>query len=223
VRSKEELEKKFNVVTNYNIEFIIQELIPGPPTDQFGIAGYFDHNSILKGIFAYRRIREWPLGSGNGSLIESIALSEVYPIKDIIINYLKKIKYKGLFDAEFKKDFRNGNFILFEINARSWWQNLFPTVCGINLVLMYYLDAIDEKVEYKETYKTGVKWIHFVNDVFSLVGMFKKRDIILSEWFESYKNIKDYAYFNANDIFPFIINPLIKGPVYCRSLLRKFT
>lgn len=222
VRSQEELEKKFNIVTKYNIEFIIQELIPGPPTNQFGIAGYFDHNSDPKGIFAYKRIREWPIGSGNGSLIESIPLSEVCYIKDIIISYLKKIKYKGLFDAEFKKDSHNGDFILFEINARSWWQNLFPTVCGINLVLMYYLDSIGEKIEYKDTYKTGVRWIFFLNDVFSLVGMLKKGEIVLSEWFQSYRNIKDYAYFNANDILPFIINPLIKGPIYFRSLLRKF-
>ena len=47
--------------------------------------------------------------------------------KNKIINYLKKIQFNGLFDAEFKKDPRDGNFKLIEINARSWWQNSFPT------------------------------------------------------------------------------------------------
>jgi predicted ATP-grasp superfamily ATP-dependent carboligase len=220
-RSKKDLEKYYKLVVKYDIEFVIQEIIPGPPTNQFGIAGYFDKNHNPKGLFAYRRIREWPIGLGNGSLIESIPIHEVSNIKDIIINYLKNLKYCGLFDAEFKKDLHNGNFRLLEINARSWWQNHFPTICGINLVMMAYLDAIGEKIEYRETYETGVRWIHFINDVFSLYGMFKNRSIHFSEWVQSYNNIRDYAYFNADDALPWFINPLMVGPVYFRSLKRK--
>jgi len=201
---------------------VIQEIIPGPATNLFGLAGYFDKNHNPKGLFAYRRIREWPPGFGNNSLIESIPMHEVSTIKDITVDYLKNLKYSGLFEAEFKKDPRSGNFRLLEINARSWWQNHFPTICGINLVMMAYLDAIGEKIEYKETYETGVRWIHFINDIFSLIGMLKNGDIRFFEWFQSYKNIKDYAYFNTDDLLPWFIHPLMIGPVYFRSLVKKF-
>jgi len=220
-RSKRDLEKYYKLVVKYDKEFVIQEIVPGPPTNQFGIAGYFDKNHDPLGLFAYRRIREWPIGLGNGSLIESVPIHEVSNIKDIIINYLKNLRYSGLFDAEFKRDPRNGNFRLLEINARSWWQNYFPTACGMNLVMMAYLDAIGEKTEYRDTYETGVRWIHFINDIFSLFGMIKNGDIRLFEWLQSYKNVKDYAYFNADDLLPWFINPLIVGPVYFRSLKRK--
>jgi len=220
-RSKKELEKYCKIVLKYDIEYVIQEIIPGPPQNMYGLTGYFDKDNEPKGLFAYRRIREWPPGRGNGSIIESIPVYEISTIKDIIIDYLKKIEYTGLFDAEIKKDSRNGDFKLIEINARSWWQNHFPTVCGINLVMMAYCDAIGEKIDYNETYKTGVRWIYLMNDIFSSYKMLKDGDITLGEWFRSYKNVKDYAFFNTDDIVPWVFHLLMVIFVTLRSLKRK--
>ncbi|MHA1225637.1 MAG: carboxylate--amine ligase [Candidatus Hodarchaeales archaeon] len=220
-RSKTELEKYCKIVLKYNIEYVIQEIIPGPPQNMYGLAGYFDKNHEPKGLFAYRRIREWPPGLGNGSIIESIPVHDIYPIKNIIIDYLKKIKYNGLFDAEIKKDSHDGNFKLIEINARSWWQNHFPTVCGLNLVMMAYCDAIGEKIEYCETYETGVRWVYLMNDLLSSLKMLKKGDITLGEWSRSYKTVKDYAFYNSDDIVPWFIHLLMVVFVSLRSLKRK--
>ena len=149
-------------------------------------------------------------------------MHEVSTIKDVTVNYLKNIKYSGLFEAELKKDSRSGDFNLIEINARSWWQNHLPTICGINLVMMAYLDAIGKKVTYQDKYKTGVRWIHFINDIFSLICILKNRNIKFSEWYQSYKNIQDYAFFDAQDLGPWFIHPLIVGPIYLKSLIQKF-
>lgn len=171
--SPQELEKYGKLLSSHNIEFVVQEIIPGTTKQFFGLNGYLDKNHNPKGLFAYHRIREWPPGFGNGSLLESIPISSVKAIKETALKYLKNVKYNGIFDAEFKKDPRDGSFKLLEINARTWWQNHFPTVCGINLIMIAYMDVIGEETEYIETYKTGLKWVFFFNDFLSFSQLLK--------------------------------------------------
>jgi predicted ATP-grasp superfamily ATP-dependent carboligase len=221
VWSKEDLEARCKLLIKNNIEFVIQELIPGPPTNLFGLTGYLDRNHNPKGLFAYRRIREWPIGLGCNSLIESVPISSVQILKEITLGYLKRIGYTGIFEAEFKKDHRDGSFKILEINARSWWQNHFPTACGLNLVMMAYLDAIGAKIEYTEVYRTGVKWVFLYNDLFSSIQMLRRGQTSPLSWLFSYRNLRDWAYFDATDPLPWLTWPLLEGPIQFRMLLRK--
>ena len=216
-----ELDTSIDPVITQKIPVVLQEIVPGPPTNLLGIAGYMDHNNELKGVFSYRRIRGWPIDFGCNSLIESIPVKEVSEIKESLEDYLKRIKYCGLFEAEFKRDDRDGVTKIIEINARGWWQNHFPTVCGLNLVLMAYLDAIGKHVKYRETYKTGLKCIHSFGDMRASMTMFQNGELGLSEWLYSIRHVIDYPYFNAKDLLPSLSNPLFAGPVYIKELLRK--
>jgi len=218
-----ELEKSIDPVIKQKIPVVLQEIVPGPPTNLLGIAGYMDHNHELKGVFSYRRIRGWPIDFGCNSLIESIPVKEVSELKGPLEDYLKRIKYCGLFEAEFKHDDRDDVTKLIEINARGWWQNHFPTVCGLNLVLMAYLDAIGKHVKYRETYKTGLKWIHSFGDMRAAMTMFQNGELGFSEWLHSIGNVADYPYFNAKDLLPFLSNPFFVGPVYVKELFRKLS
>lgn len=220
-QNKSELNNYIEAVTKDNISVVIQEIICGPDTNLFGIAGYIGKDHHVKGIFAYKRIRGWPLDFGCNSMIESIPIQFVAESKDYVLDYLKNIRYCGLFEAEFKTDERDGIPKILEINARSWWQNHFPTACGINLVLMSFLDAIGKKVEYKDIYKIGLKWVHSFNDARAAMTLFQRGQLSFSNWISSYNGVNDYSYFCANDVVPYLCNPFFVGPVYTRELLRK--
>lgn len=207
-RSEEELKRHCALAVRYNIDFMIQDIIPGPAMNLFGICGYFNKNAEPLGLFAYRRLREWPHKFGTNSLMESVSISDVSRLKDLTVNYLHSIGYYGLMEAEFKKDPRDGDFKFLEVNARSWWQNSFPTKCGINLVLMAYLDAIDGETDYEQNYKSGVKWIYFLNDLRSVIGMLKNKEITVLEWLSSLHMINDWAYFSTDDSLPWILHPI---------------
>jgi predicted ATP-grasp superfamily ATP-dependent carboligase len=207
VGSEEELIKCCALAARYKIDFMIQEIIPGPAMNLFGICGYFNKNAGPMGLFAYRRLREWPHKFGTNSLIESVSISDVSSIKDLVVNYLCSIGYYGLMEAEFKKDPRDGDFKFLEVNARSWWQNSFPTKCGINLVLMAYLDTIGGEIRNQEKYKVGVKWMYFLNDLRSVIKMLKNREITILKWFSSLHMIDDYAYYSADDPLPWMLSP----------------
>jgi D-aspartate ligase len=206
-KSEKELIRYCALAARSRIDFMIQEIIPGPAMNLFGVCGYFNKNARPMGLFAYRRIREWPHKFGTNSLIESVSISDVSLISELAVNYLRSIGYHGLMEAEFKKDPRDGNFKFLEVNARSWWQNSFPTKCGINLVLMAYLDMIGGEIRNQEKYKVGVKWIYFLNDLRSVLKMLRNREITIQNWFCSLRMINDYAYFSADDPLPSMLSP----------------
>jgi D-aspartate ligase len=208
--SEEELIRYCALTARFKIDFMIQEIIPGPAMNLFGICGYFDKDSGPLGLFAYRRLREWPHKFGTNSLIESVSISDVSGIRDVTVNYLHSIGYHGLMEAEFKKDLRDGDFKFLEVNARSWWQNSFPTRCGINLVLMAYLDTIGHETDYEENYEVGVKWIYFLNDLRSVIKMLRNGEITALEWLSSLHMINDWAYFSTDDPLPWILSPLFR-------------
>ncbi len=213
--SAKELINYYRLSSKFEIDTIFQEVVSGPAKNLYGIAGYFDRKSLPKVFFVYQRLRGWPLMFGTNSLIVSIPTSDVQPIKETAKNYLHQLRYHGLMEAEFKRDPQDGIFKLLEINARSWWQNSFPTKCGINIVFISYLDAIGKEIEYTEDYEAGIKWMHFLNDLRSSI---KTKNITMKDWISSLRNIKDWAYFSADDPIPWMINPLFEF----YSLLRKY-
>jgi len=207
-KSEEEMIGYYKLASRHNVEVMVQEIILGPAANLFGVNGYFDKESNPHGLFAYRRLREWPHKFGNNTLIESVSTPSTSSIKDVVTDYLRDLRYHGLIDAEFKKDPRDGVFKLLEINARCWWQNSFPTKCGINLVFMAYLDAISEKMDYTENYAIGVKWLYFFNDFRSSIKMIRDKETTFHEWLSSFRGTKDYAFFSPDDPLPWTIQPL---------------
>ncbi len=190
----------------FQIDIMIQEIIPGPPTNHIFIDGYIDGGSNLKAIFARRRLRMWPLSFGNSTVCESIPISEVATIKEAIIDYLHSIGYSGIFSAEFKRDERDSLYKLLEINARSWWYNSFPTRCGVNILLMAYLDKIGEDLDYVEKYEIGVRLIYLTDDLKSSVALLTKNKFSPKDWASYFVGKRDWAVLTKHDMRPWLMN-----------------
>jgi len=206
--SERELTEYYHLASKHEIDVIFQEIVPGHDRNIYGVSGFFDRRSKPLALFAYRRLRGWPLMFGTNSLIESVALSKLPSLKENTIRYLAGLGYYGIMEAEFKQDPRDGIFKLLEINARSWWQNSFPTKCGLNIILKAYLYAIGEKVEYSENYTTGVKWINFLNDIRSSIW---SKEIMKKGWMSSLTKVRDWAFFDNSDPLPFAFNFLCES------------
>jgi predicted ATP-grasp superfamily ATP-dependent carboligase len=203
-KSEKELVKYYLAASKLKIDTMVQEFVSGSETSLFGVEGYFDRSGVPKAFFAYRRLRGWPPVLGINSLMESVKISEVPKIKKITFDYLSHLGYTGIFEAEFKWDSRDGCFKLIEINPRSWLQNMFPTVCGINIVYVSYLDAIGEHVEYSEDYRSGLKWMHSTFDLQSSIEQYGIGGI--KDWVGSFNRTIDWPYFSVDDVLPWARN-----------------
>jgi D-aspartate ligase len=200
--SSKELIEGYNKSVGKNQEAIIQEIIPGPASCMYGLNAYYDKTGTPDGVFMYRRIREWPHDFGNGCTIESVKVPE---LKEIIDPLTKKIGYYGIVDAEFKKDPRNNEFKLIEINARCWMQVSLPARCGSNIPYIAYMDAIGAKVVRSISVKEHVKWISLVDDIQSSVKSMLEGNFSLRKWIDSFRGKKEYSVFASDDPLPFFV------------------
>ncbi len=202
VKNSDELIKYYKKAMSKNHEVVIQEIIPGGVKNMYGFNSYYDKEFTPRCAFTYKRIREWPHGFGNGCFIESVAASEIEKITN---NLTMKIKYYGIVDAEFKKDPRNNQFKLIEINPRCWMQNSLPARYNINIPFMVYSDALGKKLDQESSQKKHVKWLFIFEDIISAWQSIIKDELSLHEWIRSLNGKKEFAIFDWDDPLPFFV------------------
>ena len=77
-------------------------------------------------------------------VLRSIPLAEMSTAAvDSIVESRPSLDYRGIFSAEFKRDARNGEFSILEVNTRAWRYVEFAARCGVNVCAMAYEDALD--------------------------------------------------------------------------------
>jgi D-aspartate ligase len=136
-------------------QIMLQEYIPGPPTNHYFIDGFVDRDGVVRALFARRRLRMSPPDFGNSTLMISVRLNETRDASATLKTLFTDIGYRGIFSAEFKRDPRDEVFKLIEVNARPWWFVEFAARCGVNVCKMAIRDALGEPVETISEYAVG--------------------------------------------------------------------
>jgi predicted ATP-grasp superfamily ATP-dependent carboligase len=148
------------------LELVLQDYIPGPPTRHYFVDGFIDRTGALRACFVMHRLRMFPPDFGDGSYGVSVPADEARPAVEIVRRFLGDLRYRGLFDAEFKYDERDGLFKLLEINCRPYRYVGFAAACGVDLVTMLYRDALGLPVESVTGYATGRGYFYPYTDLF---------------------------------------------------------
>jgi len=197
---------KYHTIANHNsTEVLIQEIIPGHDNQQYSLCAYFNRESQPLVAFVARKLRQDPIGFGVGTYVKSAREPE---LEKMGIEFLKKIKYKGIAEIEFKRDSRDKKFKLIEINARSWTQNTLPAKSGVNIIYLSYLDALGTSNGQNSSYQTEVKWFNDFRDIFSSIQYIRKKELSLNEWVRSFRGAKEFATFSYDDPAPFFYFPV---------------
>ena len=153
------------IMADLEFPIMLQEFIPGPPTNGYFLDGFVDRDARVCGLLARQRLRMSPPKLGNSTLMVSVRLQDVAEAERSLRRLLGTIQYRGTFSAEFKRDERDGLFKLFEINARPWWYIEFAARCGVDVCSMAYQDALGLPVEAVQEYEVGRRCVFFVNDI----------------------------------------------------------
>ena len=136
-------------------QMMLQEYIPGPPTNHYFIDGFVDRFGVVRALFARQRLRMSPPDFGNSTLMISVPVSDTGNAGATLKTLFADIGYRGIFSAEFKRDPRDGVFNLIEVNARPWWYVEFAARCGVNVCKLAIRDARGEPVETISEYEVG--------------------------------------------------------------------
>lgn len=167
-------------------DMLLQEYIPGPPDSHYFIDGFVDRDGVVRARFARRRLRMHPADFGNSTSMISIPLSEVGQAADTLDALFEAIRYRGIFNAEFKRDPRDGVFKLVEVNARPWWYIEFAARCGVNVGEMAVADALGQPVPTVTAYKVGRRCVFPYYDIRAARRERAAGHLTMAQWIRSW-------------------------------------
>jgi predicted ATP-grasp superfamily ATP-dependent carboligase len=122
---------------------IVQEWIDGPDDAIFFTLFSCDREGRPLGVFSGQKLCCSPPAVG------STALCVPSPEVDALLvpptlEFIARVGYRGLGSLEFKRDSRNGRFLIIEPTVgRTDWQEEIATLCGVNLPLLTYRAELD--------------------------------------------------------------------------------
>ncbi len=181
-----DLREKLALVRAANLDVMVQEYIPGPPTNHYFVDGFMDRTGRITALVARRRIRMYPVDFGNSTMLRSVPLDEVRGAVETIRALMAGVKYRGIFSGEFKKDERDGVFKILEVNCRPWWFVEFATMCGVDVVSMAYRDALGLPITPVESYKTDVPYCYLAYDKLAYRHLKARGDLTTAAWLRSW-------------------------------------
>ena len=181
-RSREHAAKIIANAREKGLELLLQEFIPGPPTQHLFLDGFVAREGRVCAMFARRRLRMFPAEFGNSTYMESIPLAEAASAEATVRGLLSGIGYRGVFSAELKQDQRDGVFKLLEVNGRPWWFVEFAAACGVDVCDMARRDALGEPVTPISEYRVGERCVYARRDLATRRGNQAGLARILVSW-----------------------------------------
>lgn len=160
ISGRSQAQDRLKECVDTGLQMVLQEYIPGPPTNHYFVDGFIDRNGVVRALFARQRLRMSPPDFGNSTMQISVPLVETGDASATLRALLANIDYRGIFSAEFKLDPRDSVFNLIEVNARPWWYVEFAARCGVNVSEMAVRDALGQPVETISKYSIGRRCVY---------------------------------------------------------------
>lgn len=202
IENKEELIEKYKEIHALDLEVMVQEIIPGGDDTIFGIEIFMDKKGVALGACTKQKLRQFPIGTGDGSLQITVDKPE---LQEYSVKFLKGLGYEGPACIEFRYDHRDGKHKLIEINARTISGQQMIADAGFDLPYLAYRYSKGESVEPLKGYKAGVKWISFEWDFEAFIEARRMGILTIGGWLRSLQGINSRAYFAWDDLRPYFV------------------
>lgn len=200
VNDFEALKSFFHLASNTENEMMVQEIIPGADDQLFTYYAYRDLRGDTLAEFTCRKIRQTPPSFGVITAGESTYTPE---IMDLGRAFLDKLGYTGVCGIEFKRDSRDNQFKLVEINARVGNVISLPIMCGVDLPWIMYQDLTNQEKIRVSDYTVGIKWVYLSMDIVAFLRYPEKRHK-LGEFIRTYRGTRANAIYAPDDPKPLI-------------------
>ena len=181
-------------------EILIQERLPYNQ-QVLHCCGLAIEGEIFR-LFQYVKLRQHPDEFGTGTFLQSIKNDELLPITQKIVSHFK---YTGIFEVEFVQN-DQGEYIVIEMNPRTWKSINFATDCQQNMCAAYCDYILKRRIpDKKYTYDVGKYWVDIGTDIPMLMKNKK---------FPDYWKCRSFCVLSAKDPLPFVmeifLSPCIK-------------
>jgi len=183
-------------------DLIIQEVVPGGGEAQFSYAALCKDGFPLASVVA-RRLRQYPRDFGQFStFVETISEPQIAEPAERL---LAATRFTGLVEVEFKKDLRNGQFKVLDINPRVWGWHTLCGPAGVDFSYLLWLLAKGQPVPHLRG-RAGKRWIHASADLRVAIGGILSGDFSLVSYLRSLRGPLESAIFSWDDPAPALLD-----------------
>ncbi|HMI99805.1 MAG TPA: hypothetical protein VK488_08240 [Gaiellaceae bacterium] len=152
-RDASELEYAYETTADY--EPMVQEFIPGGDSALWSLGTYISADGNPLAVFSGRKIRQTSENMGSARVGEALWDDEVV---ESGLRLLQALRFHGIAQVEWKRDPRDGQLKLIEVNPRLWQWHGLTGACGADVVQIAYRDLVGEPVSSARTDSSGKRW-----------------------------------------------------------------
>ena len=186
VRGRTEALRDLHRLERDGHRMVLQEFIPGSATHHYFVDGFTRAGGEPMATFVRRRLRMYPRSFGNSSYMVSVEAREAGPAIAHLWRLFERIKYRGPFSAEFKRDANDDVLKLLEVNVRPWWYVEFAARCGVNVCEMAYRDALGLPFDAVWQYDVGQGCVYTEYDVHACLALRRRGELSWRDWAKSW-------------------------------------
>jgi D-aspartate ligase len=198
VDSLDEALRAYELARSHALEVVLQELIPGDEQCGAVYNSYFCNGEPVV-EFTARKIRNSPPDTGSPSAVVTEWIPEAVEYGRRL---LRAANYSGYSCTEFKKDPRDGEYKLMEVNGRHNLSSLLATRCGLNFPWMQYQHLVEGVLPEQRDYEKGIYWIDVTRDMQNLGHYLRRPGYSLGKFLEPYRRPHVLAVFDRQDVAP---------------------
>jgi D-aspartate ligase len=202
VNNYREVVERFGLIFPSGLDAMIQTVVQGPESNISTVSTYIGANGNPIKSFVHRRIRGVPKDFGVATLAISAHDDE---LTEMALKFYKDIGYRGIGSLEFKKDERDDEYKLMELNARPWLSIMLATFAGVNFPYIQYLDLLGRVTPENREYKAGLRWFDSLGDLESYWAYRQEHSLPFKDWVRSWLGSECHARFAWDDIRPSLV------------------
>jgi D-aspartate ligase len=202
------------------IDVVLTEIIPGPEGSYWGYYTYVDEGGELQWEFTKRKLRQYPLGFGLGTLHRMERNEAVIAVGR---KFVEGAGLRGLVNAEFKEDSRDGRYVFIECNHRITAANELMVAAGIDLGSYVYDRVVGDRPAPVEVMRDDLALWWPIRDTAAALQMFFAGELTVRGWLAGFRGRILFPAVRVTDPVP-SISSLLRGvarlPARVRRLLR---
>jgi D-aspartate ligase len=194
----------------------VQEVVPGGGDMQLSFATLCEDGRPLASVTA-RRTRQFPMDFGRASTyVETIDEPEVV---ELAHRLLARLRWTGLIEIEFKRDARDGQLKLLDLNARVWGWHTLGARAGIDFSYLAWRLANGESVQ-PGAGRVGVRWMRLATDLPTALKEMRRGRLAVPAYVRSLLPPRESAIFARDDPLPGLLELPLLVSVLARRLAR---
>jgi D-aspartate ligase len=195
-KTREELIANYASVCAIVPEAVTQEEIVGPDSAKYCYLSVYGKDGRRLGFCVVHELRAYPLMYGCATLVEPVIDEEI----DRVCNhFLSSLGYIGLCEIEVKRDTRDGQLLLIEVNPRFSGTGDCAKYTGVETGFIHYLDLIGQTPSPVVATKFGFRHMMLNAELAAFPKYLQEGLIGWGEWIRSLSYPMKYFDFDLSD------------------------